>query len=239
MSTPTSYVDPFAPAPAPSPAAANLLAANAPVSSPPVEPEKKDQWSGLVDLNLKGGNAPPRQTTQQSGPSLSMLSTNTSSTTSPAMVNRNSNAGFGTAGGFGNAPMPPPSFGAPAPSFGAPAPSFGAPAPSFGAPAPSFGAPAPSFGAPDPFASFAAQPPRPGGGFGGPVMGGPAMGSGMGMGMGSGMGGPGFSASNPSAGISMMGPGNPMGGPGMAPQGNANFGRPPATSSLDSLNWKM
>jgi hypothetical protein len=227
MASPSTFVDPFAPAPAPQPQV-NPFAVNSAASNPAPEPERKDKYSGLVDLNLKGSPAPNRPTnTQQSGPSLSMLTSNSSALpTSPAMVNRNSNAGFGSAPG-GWAPQPP-------------APSFGGP----------------PMASADPFASFASQPPRqsggafPGGNMG---MGGPPMGTGMGgMGMGGppmgmGMGGPPMGMGGPAmgqgmgGGMGMGGPGfgsNPYGTPGMAPQGNAAFGRPAAPNSLDNLSWK-
>jgi hypothetical protein len=235
MATHSSHVDPFAPAPAPAPV--NPYGANLAASNPPLEPERKDnlkkEWSGLVDLDLKGNKTGPSRpsTTQQSGPSLSMLSNNApnSSSSGPAMVSRNSNAGFGGSSGFGGQSQ---------------GPAWGAPQP----PAPGFGGS--NMGAADPFGSFGSQPPRqssgnmgmggPGMGMGGPGMGmgGPGMGMGgpvMGMG-GPGMGGPGSMGSPGFSAFPSMGPG---GGPGMPPQGNASFGRPPASTSLDSLNWKM
>jgi hypothetical protein len=225
MASNSSLVDPFAPAPAPAPV--NPYGVNLAASNPPPEPERKDnlkkEWSGLVDLDLKGNKTggPSRpSTTQQSGPSLSMLSSNSapSSSTGPAMVSRSSNAGFGAPSGFGGQ--------AQGPSGG-----WGAPQP----PAPAFGGS--NMGA-DPFGNFGSQPPRqsggafPGGNMG---MGGPGMGMG---GPGMGMGGPGMGSMG-SSGFSSFPSMGPGGGPGMPPQGNASFGRPPASNSLDSLNWKM
>jgi hypothetical protein len=245
MASPSTFVDPFAPAPAPQPQV-NPFAANSAASNPVPEPERKDKYSGLVDLNLKGNPTTTRPTnTQQSGPSLSMLTSN-SSATGPAMVSRNSNAGFGSApvaGGW--APQPPaPSFGGPPMTSADPFGSFGAQPPrqSGGAfPGGNMGMGGPSMGMGGPMGGPGMGMGGPGLGMGGPSMGmgGPGLGMGGGMG-GPAMGGPGF-ASNPygtGSGISMMGPGGGMGGPGMAPQGNAAFGRPPASNSLDNLSWK-
>eukprot|EP00604_Paraphysomonas_vestita_P002028 CAMPEP_0174820442 /NCGR_PEP_ID=MMETSP1107-20130205/4289_1 /TAXON_ID=36770 /ORGANISM="Paraphysomonas vestita, Strain GFlagA" /LENGTH=525 /DNA_ID=CAMNT_0016035811 /DNA_START=27 /DNA_END=1604 /DNA_ORIENTATION=+ len=242
----SAYVDPFAPAPvapvqqfqAPNPFEANNQQQQQQQQAQERKDNLKPEWSGLVDLNLKGNpTTTTRQTTttQQSGPSLSMLSSNSTPTAStPVMVNRTSNAGpigGGAPLGWNPTPVPPqPSFGAIDP-FATVSPTAGirpGPPGGFGAPVGGGGFGNPGFGGPAP------------GGFGGP---GP-----IGGGFGAPVGGGGFgSATAPqfgsaAAGISMMGPGPVGGGYGggnIPPAGNPAFGRPPPSNSLDNLNWKM
>mmetsp|Transcript_16620 Transcript_16620/g.25010 ORF Transcript_16620/g.25010 Transcript_16620/m.25010 type:complete len:484 (-) Transcript_16620:228-1679(-) len=54
---------------------ATVVANNPDPTPAPAPPQKKDQWSGLVDLDLKGNGPRPQTSTAQSGPSLNQMTT--------------------------------------------------------------------------------------------------------------------------------------------------------------------